>query len=35
MRSGIEIDLMHGKDLNNFKNALKGEKFRGTRILAD
>ncbi|EQB69538.1 MAG: uridylate kinase [Thermoplasmatales archaeon Gpl] len=35
MRSGIEINLMHGKDLNNFKNALKGEKFIGTKIRAD
>ena len=35
MRSGIEINLMHGKDLDNFKNALKGEKFKGTKIAAD
>jgi uridylate kinase len=32
MRSEIEIDLMHGKNLDNFKNALNGKKFIGTKI---
>ncbi|MHB1900455.1 MAG: UMP kinase [Cuniculiplasma sp.] len=35
MRSGIEINLMHGKDLNNFENALNGKKFVGTKIFGN
>lgn len=32
MRSEITINLMHGKDLENFKNAINGKKFKGTVI---
>ncbi len=32
MRSNIQINLMHGKDLDNFKNSINGKKFNGTTI---
>ncbi|MEM0151567.1 MAG: UMP kinase [Thermoplasmata archaeon] len=31
-RSSIEIKVLNGKDIENFKRAIRGENFKGTRV---